>query len=265
MPWELGLDWQFRRSRHELKGPSMAPETSRLPVKGIRPPGNAPPAASSVDGLADRLRGFGPIGVFAIFVIAAGTLATPLLGAVLVLGWARRSHTPWHEIGYVRPRSWIGSLAIGIAFGCALKLLLKSVAMPLLGADPSNPTYHYLIGNTAALPAILFAVIVGAGFGEETVYRGYLFERLGKLLGTGVAAKILTVILAAGLFALVHYPEQGLAGVQQAVITGLTFGSIFATVGRLWMLMVAHATYDLTSVAIIYFNLENDAAHLVFK
>jgi membrane protease YdiL (CAAX protease family) len=72
-------------------------------------------------------------------------------------------------------------------------------------------------------------------------------------------------MLAAGLFALVHYPEQGLAGVQQAAITGLTFGSIFAITGRLWMPMVAHAIYDLTSIAIIYFDLEYDVAHLVFK
>lgn len=231
--------------------------------QGSPPPRHSP--AVTADSLAERLRGFGPLGVLAIFVIAAGTLVTPFLGAVLVLGWTWRSQTPWHEIGYAWPKSWIGSLAIGIAFGCALKLLLKSVVMPLLGASAINPTYHYLVGNTAALPGILFAVIVGAGFGEETVYRGYLFERLGKLLGTGVAAKILIVMLVAGLFALAHYPEQGLAGVQQAAITGLTFGSIFAIIGRLWMLMVAHAMYDLTSVAIIYFDLEYDVAHLVFK
>jgi membrane protease YdiL (CAAX protease family) len=243
----------------------MTPETSKLPAQVIQPPADARPAVPSDYGLADRLRAFGPLGILAIFVIIAGTLVTPLLGALLVLGWAWRSQTPWCEIGYVRPKSWIGSLAIGIAFGCAFKLLLKSVVMPLLGASPINPTYHYLAGNTAALPGIVLAMIVGAGFGEETVYRGYLFERLGKLLGTGVAAKILIVLLVAGLFGLMHYSEQGLAGVQQAVITGLTFGSIFAVTGRLWTLMVTHAMVDLTSVAIIYLNLESSVAHLLFK
>ena len=217
-------------------------------------------------GLAERLRGFGPLGVLRNARRRRGHPGDPIPRARCWSwdgsGW---SQTPWHEIGYARPKSWIGSLAIGIAFGCALKLLLKSVVMPLLGAGPINPTYHYLVGNTAALPGIVFAMIVGAGFAEETVYRGYLFERLGKLLGTGVAAKMSIVMLVAGLFALVHYPEQGLAGVQQAVITGLTFGSVFAITGRLWMLMVAHAMYDLTSVAIIYLDLEYDVAHLVFK
>jgi CAAX protease family protein len=203
--------------------------------------------------------------MLAMLVIAAGTLVTPLIGAVLVLGWARWSRTPWREIGYVRPKSWIGSLAIGLAFGFAFKLLMKAIVMPMLGADPINPTYHYLIGNTTALPGMLFAMIVVAGFGEETVFRGYLFERFGKLLGTGAGAKIVTVLLGAGLFAIRHYSDQGLAGVQQAVITGVVFGMIFAVTGRIWMLICAHATFDLTALAIIYLDLESDLAHLVFK
>jgi membrane protease YdiL (CAAX protease family) len=149
-----------------------------------------------------------------MLAIAAGTLVTPLIGAVLVLGWARWSRTPWREIGFVRPKSWIGSLTIGLAFGFAFKLLMKAVVMPLLGADPINPAYHYLISNTAALPGMLFAMIAVAGFGEETVFRGYLFERAGKLLGTGAGAKIVIVLLSAGLFAIRHYSDQGLAGVH---------------------------------------------------
>jgi membrane protease YdiL (CAAX protease family) len=165
----------------------------------------------------------------------------------------------------VRPKSWIGSLAVGIVFGTALKFLTKAIVMPLLGADPINRAYHYLVGNGAALPGILFTMIVAAGFGEETVFRGYMFERLGKLFGTGAGAKVFIVLLTSALFALAHYPDQGLAGVEQATITGLVFGTIFAVTGRIWMLMCAHAAYDLTAVAIIYWNLEADVAHLVFR
>jgi len=58
---------------------------------------------------------------------------------------------------------------------------------------------------------------------------------------------------------------QGLAGMEQAVITGLVFGAIYAVTGRLWMLMWAHAAFDVAAVAIIYWNLETRVAHLVFK
>ena len=62
-----------------------------------------------------------------------------------------------------------------------------------------------------------------------------------------------------------HYHEQGLAGAEQATITGLVFGTIFALTGQIWMLMCAHAAFDLTAYAIIYWDLESDVAHLVLR
>src|SRR5438445_8007615 len=156
--------------------------------------------SSSDDRIAASLCGFGPLGIVAILAIFAGSLVGPPLSAVLVLVWARWSRTPWREIGYARPRSWISTAAIGIAFGVTFKFLMKMIVMPLLGADPINQAFHYLAGNRAALPGILFAVIVGAGFGEETVFRGYMFERLGRLFGSGIVAKVAIVLLTAAWF-----------------------------------------------------------------
>jgi hypothetical protein len=55
------------------------------------------------------------------------------------------------------------------------------------------------------------------------------------------------------------------AGVEQATIVGLVFGRIMAVTGRIWMLILAHAAFDLTALAIIYWDLESRVAHLVFK
>jgi membrane protease YdiL (CAAX protease family) len=71
--------------------------------------------------------------------------------------------------------------SIGIVFGVAFKLLMKTIVMPLPGAPATNNAYHYLVGNSAALPGTVYTMIDIAGFGEETVYRGYMFERLKKL------------------------------------------------------------------------------------
>jgi len=220
----------------------------------------------AVDRVAARLRGFGPLGILAILVILlAGNHPFVPLSALLVLVWARWSRTPWREIGYGRPKSWMGSLAIGIAFGIAFKFLMKAIVMPLLGAEPINQAFHYLAGNRAALPAAVYTMIVSAGFGEETVFRGYLFERLGKLFGPGVGARTSIVLLTSVWFGLAHYSLQGLAGVEQGTIVGLVFGTIFAITRRIWMLMFAHAAFDLTALAIIYWNLESAVARLVFK
>jgi membrane protease YdiL (CAAX protease family) len=239
-------------------------DASKSPDQVLEPPSDTR-ALPADDPVAEGLRGFGPLGILAILVILAGNAVVVPLSAILVLLWAWRSRTPWREIGYVRPASWTRTVVVGIAFGIAFKLLMKAIVMPLLGAPAINQAYHYLAGNRAALPAALYAMIVGAGFGEETVFRGYMFERFGKLFGSGVWAKTLIVLLTAGWFGLDHYPLQGLAGVEQATILGVVFGTIFAVTGRIWMLMFAHAAFDLTALAIIYWNLESDVAHLVFK
>jgi membrane protease YdiL (CAAX protease family) len=247
----------------------MTNDGSKSPERVLSPPVDKGAALLPGDRLAADLRGFGPVGLLAFVVIIlsgnvfAGNVVVPL-GAVLVLVWARWSRTPWREIGYVRPRSWMASLAVGIAFGIALKFLMKAIVMPLLGADPINQAYHYLAGNRAMLPAALWAMIA-AGFGEETVFRGYLFERFGKRFGSGAGAKTAIVLLTAGWFGVAHYSNQGLAGAEQGAIVGLVFGAVFAVTGQLWMLMCAHSAFDLTALAMIYWNLESDVAHLVFK
>ncbi len=244
----------------------MTSDASKLPEQVLKVPVEARAALSFGDRFAAGLRGFGPLGILAVLVILlTGNYPFAPLGAILVLVWVRLSRTPWREIGYVRPKSWPVTVAVGIAFGIAFKFLMKAIVMPLLGADPINQAYHYLAGNRAALPGAVYAMIVGAGFGEETVFRGYMFERFGKLFGSGVWAKTSTVLLTAILFGLGHYSVQGLAGAEQATIVGLVFGTIMAVTGRIWMLMCAHAAFDLTALAMIYWNLESDVAHLVFK
>jgi len=229
---------------------------------------HGPPAPHS-DSFAAELRGFGPLGMAAILLVALsgtvfrGGFAIPA-GALIVLLWRHLSDTQWRAIGYVRPKNWALAIGGGAVLGIALKVAMKALVMPLFGADPINRSFHYLAGNQGALPGAIWMMFV-AGFGEETVFRGFAFDRLAKLLGRGVAAKVFTVILTSALFALAHYSGQGRPGVEQATVVGVAFGTIFARTGSLPMLMIAHTAFDLTALAIIYWNLEWRFAHLIFK
>ena len=230
-----------------------------------------PSLPASGDRIAARLHGFGLVGISAILlilltgniVVTKKMIVLPV-GAVLVLLWVWRSRTPWGAIGYVRPKNWLTTFAAGITFGVALKFLMKVILMPLLGADPINHAYHFLAGNRAMLPSAIWAMFV-AGFAEETVVRGYAFERLGKLFGYSLAAKTAIVILTSTVFGMDHYRVQGLTGAEQAAIVGLIYGTIFAVTGRIWVIMSAHVAFDLTALAMIYWNLESRVAHLLFN
>jgi len=85
------------------------------------------------DRVAERLRGFGPLGVLALFVILAGNLLFVPLSGLLVLAWAWRSGTPWQELGpyryfpdnrnYIDPffsNSGSGSICVHTAMNLAL-------------------------------------------------------------------------------------------------------------------------------------------------
>lgn len=206
-----------------------------------------------------QLRGFGPLGLLAIILIlAAGLFAGPLGAALLVLLWRWLSKTPWAELGYVRPS--LKSILVAIPAGILFKFVMKALVMPLLGADPVNHAFHFLAGNKAKIPEMLFALIVVAGFGEETFFRGWMFERLGKPAGN-----IAALLIATTLFAAAHYSGQGVAGTEQAAVTGLVFGIIFIRTRSIVPLMFAHAAFDLTAYALIYWNYETKVAELFFK
>jgi len=220
---------------------------------------------STEEWLAARLRGFGPLGILAILIILAGDeLFIPLSG-ILVVVWAWLSRTPWREIGYVRPRSLIRTITVGILFGVAFKFAMKSIVMPLLGAPPINQAFHFLAGNTAALPWMLYLIIAGAGFGEETVFRGWAFERLGKLLGSAPWAKAVIVTITSAWFGYDPSSFQALPGVAPPVLVALVFGGISAVTGRIFLLMIAHIAFDLTALAMIYWNFETAVARFFFK
>jgi membrane protease YdiL (CAAX protease family) len=145
-----------------------------------------------------------------------------------------------------------------------LTALYKAADCGLLGAPAVNPAYRHFIGNPVVLPGTISVAIVGAGCGEESVFRGFFFERGTKLLGRGFTATACMVLVSAAAFGGLHYFAQGVFGAEQATIFALVLGIIFAERRELWFLVVAHAAFDITTVLIIYFNAEYTVAHLLF-
>jgi hypothetical protein len=97
--------------------------------------------------VAEELRGFGPLGILAILLILlAGSFPFVPLGAILALVWVQWSRTPWREIGYVRPRSWTRTVALGIVFGIAFKFLMKVIVYGCSRRVRSHRARDYLLG-----------------------------------------------------------------------------------------------------------------------
>jgi membrane protease YdiL (CAAX protease family) len=83
-------------------------------------------------------------------------------------------------------------------------------------------------------------------------------------VGDSKMARTLAVVVSAAIFGAAHYWTQGVPGVQQATIFGLVFGTIYVATRRLWPLIIAHAAFDLTALALIYWDLERAVATSIF-
>lgn len=212
----------------------------------------------------EQLKGFGPVGIAAFAIIMLVSLSLAPIGGLLIVLWALYSRTPLRDVGLARPRSWVADIVFGVALGVGLKFVMKALVLPLLGAPAVNQTYHYLATDRTGVPVFAAYAIFGAGFGEEMIFRGYLFERSAKLFGTGTLQNIVTLIVVTVLFALLHF-KQGAGGIENAALTGLVVGAVYLSNGRrLFPIMVAHATFDLAALAMIVLNLELPVSKLIF-
>jgi hypothetical protein len=60
-------------------------------------------------------------------------------------------------------------------------------------------------------------------------------------------------------------PEQGGGEASPASFPAATMYVMPAAIGQLWTIIFAHAAFDVTAVAIIYWDVESAVAHLLFK
>src|SRR5205814_8563180 len=104
----------------------------------------------ATDGFAAKLRGFGPAGITAIILVLAGNIVVPPLGALLALLWTWWARVPWADIGFTRPRNWLVAIVGAAAAGVLLKLALKALLLPLLGAPAVNPAYQFVACHPTA-------------------------------------------------------------------------------------------------------------------
>jgi membrane protease YdiL (CAAX protease family) len=215
--------------------------------------------------VARSLTGFGFGGVLSLIVIMAAVLVAMPLAGLLVLLWAWLSYTPLRELGLKRPGSWLGVIVVGVAAGVGLKVLMKSVLLPYLGAPAINPAFHDLVGDLDRFLIEIPQLIIFAGFCEELIFRGYLINRWQALFGRSALSGAGAILATAAIFGPLHYMMQGYWGALQATIVGILFAGAYLLNGqRLWALIVAHAAFDVFAFWIIYAGMEETFARLVF-
>ena len=189
-----------------------------------------------------------PINLRTEFVLdAIGKLLLIAVASGLI--WLRGERLA--DIGLKRPQSWGRVFLLGV-----LVAALVFAAMYLserAGFRRDLSKFKEVQGNLGLTVSEVGYAFIGAGFYEEFMFRGFLFQGLAMFLGASRGAWIAACIVQAALFGAVHAYQNPL-GMAITGTLGLLFGFVVLVSGRnLWLVIVIHGLYDASRFVLFYF------------
>jgi membrane protease YdiL (CAAX protease family) len=129
-------------------------------------------------------------------------------------------------------------------------LIMANISGMPESADMS--VYEYLHSNIFMLILTLVGVYIVSSFGEEVIYRAFLINRISELGLDTKYGKVVTVVISAVIFGLVHY-TWGPTGMVSTGFMGLVMGICYLKFKRkLWILVLAHAYMDTLLLVQVY-------------
>lgn len=186
---------------------------------------------------------------------ARGVVAVLVGATVAILVTLRRGGT-LADLGFRRPARWstVPLWAIGIlgayvvAQGVAPVFVAPFFELP----EPDMSRYDVIRGNLPSAAAFALLLPLTAAIPEEIVYRGFLIERLMRLIGEGPTRAVLAVLVQALMFGAVHF-QWGFGGIIVTSIMGFVWGIGFLLCGRnLWIVIIAHSAGHVAMIAQLY-------------
>lgn len=164
--------------------------------------------------------------------VFATLLSTPAtIGFVALLVWVRRY--PFSDYLALR---WPPVRSVVIALpGLAVVLVATDLTSYLTGR-PIVPTVMVDMYRSSWVPGLVFAMVVLAPLGEETLFRGFLYAGIAASRAGPVVAIVVSTVIFASLH--VQYDWYGVVGVAAI---GLYLGVVRYRTRSLYLTMFLHA------------------------
>lgn len=172
--------------------------------------------------------------------VFATLLSTPAtIGLVALLVWARRY--PFRDYLALR---WAPMRSVVIALlGLAVVLVATDLTSYLTGR-PIVPSVMVDMYRSSWVPGLVFAMVVLAPLGEETLFRGFLYAGIAASRAGPVVAIVVSTVMFASLH--VQYDWYGVVGVAAI---GLYLGVVRDQARSLYLTVFLHAVANAFATA----------------
>src|SRR5437867_7436664 len=189
-----------------------------------------------------------PINLQIGFVLdAVGKMLLVGVGCALVLLRGERLS----DIGLKQPASWMRTFMIGIGFAAIVFIAMYVSEKAGFRRDLSK--FKDVQGNLELTVLGVFYALIGAGFYEEFMFRGFLMQGVAMLFGASRGAWIVACIMQGALFGVAHAYQNPL-GIAITGTLGVFMGLIVLASGRnLWPVIIGHGLFDASRFVLFYF------------
>lgn len=177
-----------------------------------------------------------------------------VLGLLAVAAGLRVVGLNFRDVGFVTEHIR-KDIMIGIGLAAIYTAIQFLIVIPLTGgAEREDIVVESTRIGTSLISLSGFVVLAWTGvFYEEFLFRGLIFRTISESLGNSRIGLVITVLLTAGIFSLLH----GYQGVAGMIDTGL-FGGLGLTLLYLWRgrrlaaPIVLHALWNMIAPIVIY-------------
>jgi membrane protease YdiL (CAAX protease family) len=140
----------------------------------------------------------------------------------------------------------------GIVAAIAIFLIIFVIELVLirLGHSPQDLSNIPDIQRLFSWPT-MFLMVAIQPIGEEIFFRGFLFEKIENYAG-GIAA----VLITAFLFGIAHMSYGKIFPVLMPMLMGVILGFIVLKTKNLYSAIIAHVTFNVTSLLLAYIGYE---------
>ena len=155
------------------------------------------------------------------------------------------------DIGLKRPRSWPRTIGIGVLLAAIVfaTIYLSERA----GFHRELSRFAALQGNLRLTLIVVLYVLIGAGFYEEFMFRGFLMQGFAMFFGGSRVAWGVALIVQAALFGVSHAYQNPL-GILITGTLGALLGVVVLVSGRnLWIAIIGHGLFDSSRSILFYF------------